>query len=220
MKHKNKGGIENKRMEQFVYLQPNSLPTELCEEIIQLFEKETEAQYLGVTGGGYRKDVKNTLDLSFPEMEKNGCKYYQPEHANRWTTIKNVLYKELTKNLKKYIVGLKEQFNTSFFKEQSSGLTDNGFLIHKYFKEQGKFTRHQDFMVKEKKHRVIVYLWYLNDVEEGGETQVFHHMKIKPEAGKLLMFPAQWCFPHCGIMPLSGDKFVVTGWLHLPNDES
>ena len=36
---------------------------------------------------------------------------------------------------------------------------------------------------------------------------------IKPEAGKLLLFPASWTFPHCGQMPISHDKYIITGWL-------
>lgn len=203
-------------MEQFIYLQPNSIPAELCDEIIQMFEQETEAQYLGVTGGGYKKNVKETLDLSFPDEGDNHKKYCQ-ESLTRWDTIKNLLYKELTKNLKKYHTHLK-MFEKEMFNDPSStGMIDNGFLMHKYFKGQGQFKRHHDFYIKDNTHRVIVYIWYLNDVEKGGETQIFQHVKIRPEPGKLLLFPAQWCFPHCGLMPLSGDKYVITGWLHWPN---
>ena len=61
--------------------------------------------------------------------------------------------------------------------------------------------------------RKLTFLWYINDVEEGGETEFFGNHKIKPEAGKLILFPASWTFPHCGKMPISDDKYIITGWL-------
>jgi hypothetical protein len=87
----------------------------------------------------------------------------------------------------------------------------------KYDKNEGKFVYHDDFsMVNDMKmHRVLTYLWYLNDVDEGGETEFCGDFKIKPTEGKLILFPASWCYPHKGIMPLSNDKYIITGWLNI-----
>jgi hypothetical protein len=38
---------------------------------------------------------------------------------------------------------------------------------------------------------------------------------VKPEAGKLLFFPATWTYPHRGMMPISNDKYIITGWIYL-----
>jgi hypothetical protein len=58
-------------------------------------------------------------------------------------------------------------------------------------------------------------LWYLNTVNDGGETEILGDIIVKPEAGKLLLFPASWTFPHRGKMPISEDKYIVTGWFHV-----
>jgi len=57
-------------------------------------------------------------------------------------------------------------------------------------------------------------LYYLNDVEEGGETE-FHYqdMKVKPKKGSLIIFPAGFTHTHKGNIPLSDEKYVVTSWL-------
>ena len=68
-------------------------------------------------------------------------------------------------------------------------------------------------------YRVITFLWYLNTVEEGGETELLGSVNIKPERGKLLLFPASWTFPHRGKMPISHDKYIVTGWFHVSKDQ-
>jgi hypothetical protein len=54
--------------------------------------------------------------------------------------------------------------------------------------------------------------------EEGGETELCIDLKIKPEKGKLLIFPASWLYPHSGKMPISNDKYIVTGWIYAPYD--
>ena len=103
--------------------------------------------------------------------------------------------------------------NNKIFNE----LYDCGFLIKKYDKNKGKFIYHNDFIIEKKNnmYRIITFIWYLNDVEEGGETEFCGDFTIRPEVGKLIFFPASWCYPHRGKMPISSDKYIITGWLHI-----
>jgi prolyl 4-hydroxylase len=60
-------------------------------------------------------------------------------------------------------------------------------------------------------NRYLVFLWYLNDVEAGGETAFpALNLEIQPKAGRLLMFPPYWMFQHEGRPPLSGDKYIFS----------
>ena len=63
--------------------------------------------------------------------------------------------------------------------------------------------------------RFMVIFIYLNDVEEGGET-VFPKLdlKIKPECGKVLIFPPHWQYRHAGLPPVSNDKYIAGTYLH------
>jgi hypothetical protein len=64
--------------------------------------------------------------------------------------------------------------------------------------------------------RLLAYILYLNDVEEGGETEFLYVSKrVKPKAGRLLMFPAGFTHTHRGNPPLSGVKYILTGWVEL-----
>lgn len=69
-------------------------------------------------------------------------------------------------------------------------------------------------------NRSLAWMIYLNDVDNGGETEfLYQHMKVKPEAGKVVIWPAGITHPHRGNPPYSGDKFVLTGWFELcPNN--
>jgi prolyl 4-hydroxylase len=63
-------------------------------------------------------------------------------------------------------------------------------------------------------NRYLVMLWYLNDVDQGGETEFPHlQISIRPMAGRLLIFPPYWMYQHQGLPPVSGDKYILSTYL-------
>jgi len=193
-------------MLQYIYTAPNSIPKELCDDIISYYYEEGDNRYTGVTFSGVNPKIKDTLDFIIP---------VNVPITSKWFKINNFLNKELSTHLRKYMNHVTknneyELFDTNYF-------TETSFMIQRYLQNKGKYIYHHDFSIDfhEKKHRVITYLWYLNDVEEGGETELWGgEYKIKPEKGKLLLFPADWSFPHRGNMPISNNKYIITGWLY------
>jgi len=199
-------------MDNFIYTKKNSIPDELCKDIIKFYYEEGVNHYDGVTHGGVNKNVKDTTDYVIP---------FNPELNSKWVKINKFLSEELYRNLKLYIYNLQEipefsseingikynMFDVNYF-------TDSAFMIQKYEKQKGRYIYHHDFSLLDTKYRVITYLWYLNDVDDGGETEIWNNFKIKPERGKLLLFPSHFTVPHCGKMPISSDKIIITGWLY------
>jgi hypothetical protein len=88
-------------------------------------------------------------------------------------------------------------------------------MIQKYDKNKGEYIYHNDFHMISIKYRVITFLWYLNDIHEGGETEFWDSYKIKPTAGKIVLFPSSWTYPHRGKMPISDNKYIITNWLYI-----
>jgi prolyl 4-hydroxylase len=82
---------------------------------------------------------------------------------------------------------------------------------------QQQFHPHNDTWNATNCKRFLVYFWYLNDVAEGGET-VFYRLdrevKVKPVAGRLIMFPVTWQYLHAGLAPISNAKYILGGYLH------
>ena len=67
--------------------------------------------------------------------------------------------------------------------------------------------------------RKMVWMVYLNDDFEGGETEYLYYSKrIQPKMGTLLIWPAGLTHVHRGGLVLKGDKYVVTGWFYLASD--
>ena len=55
---------------------------------------------------------------------------------------------------------------------------------------------------------------YLNDITDDGETEFFHQkIKIKPEKGLTVIWPADWTFTHRGIPSNTQVKYITTGWM-------
>jgi len=64
--------------------------------------------------------------------------------------------------------------------------------------------------------RAFVFSIYLNDVEEGGETEFLHFSKrVKPKTGRIVIWPAGFPYLHRGNPPLSGEKYILTSWMLL-----
>jgi len=88
------------------------------------------------------------------------------------------------------------------------------FRIKRYNNDgNDEFDTHVDVMDYESARRFLSFMWYLNDVDQGGETR-FLDMTITPKKGNLLVFPPLWMFPHSGLMPISGPKYILHTYLH------
>jgi hypothetical protein len=198
-------------MENFLYVNPFSICPDLAKDIIDLYETEEKGKYEGVTAGGLDKNVKDTTDLVIGRQ------------LPRWTKVYNFLETELNKNVKEYLKQLNTKDYTNELSEREFRLVDakvittDSMMIQRYIKQKGKYVYHNDASIKweTKSYRLFTFLWYLNTVEEGGETEFWGNYRIKPEIGKLLLFPACWTFPHTGRVPISDNKYIITGWLYV-----
>lgn len=70
-------------------------------------------------------------------------------------------------------------------------------------------------------HRTLLYMYYLNDVDEGGQTD-FHYQNrsIQPKAGRMVIAPAYFTHTHRGRVPVSGDKYILTSWVLFQRAET
>ncbi len=181
-------------MKSYIYIHKNSLSNELCKDIIEKFEANTDLAYKGVTSEGINLKIKDTLDLNILNLDQ-------------WDKINKFLKNEIYKHLFIY---------HNLYDKRFKHYQVDTFQIQRYEKNVGKFIRHTDELNTRERSREIVFMWYLNDVDNGGETCFPHHdITINPEAGKLVFFPSTWTYPHCGNVPLSSNKYIITGWINI-----
>jgi hypothetical protein len=61
--------------------------------------------------------------------------------------------------------------------------------------------------------RHLVFMTYLNDINEGGETEfMYQKVKVKPRKGLTLIWPADWTHTHRGLPSNTELKYIITGW--------
>src|SRR5690606_10982245 len=61
--------------------------------------------------------------------------------------------------------------------------------------------------------RHLVFMTYLNDVEDGGGTEFYYQkLTFKAEKGLTLIWPAEWNFTHRGVVSPTQEKYIITGW--------
>ena len=64
--------------------------------------------------------------------------------------------------------------------------------------------------------RVLAFLFYLNDVTEGGETVFLNQaVSIAPRCGRVALFPTAFTHVHAGRRPVSGSKYVVANYIRM-----
>ena len=184
----------------YYYIKKDVISKETCQQIIDLFEKSDK--YQGIIKSGLDISLKKTFEVKIK--------------GNEWLEIDNFLCISLSKALIEYGNQVKNLCNNTIILEylQNNTVTDSGYQIQKYIKYDGFYVWHNDVSIKNQlSERIITFIFYLNDIEEGGET-LFYNGKVKPEAGKLLLFPATWTYNHKGNMPKSNDKYIITGWVY------
>tara|TARA_Y100000004_G_scaffold107094_1_gene120235 strand:+ start:1539 stop:2144 length:606 start_codon:yes stop_codon:yes gene_type:complete len=188
-----------------IYIRHNVLDKEFCNSIIEKFNAD-DRKSTGLIGDGYiNEDIKKSLDLNISKYDD-------------WSEEDKVFEKSFSDNIKLYIDYL-QNFTKSFedydINLPSLDFRDRGYLVRVYNKGEGYFNWHNDFsFYKDSGFRLLTLIWYLNNVEEGGQTEFIDGTIIKPKRGSVLIFPTSWYLAHRGKMPLSNKKYIVTGWLH------
>jgi prolyl 4-hydroxylase len=176
----------------------------LCDEIITLFEESRNLQKHGVTVKGKDPTAKKTTDITIAPNDLQNIKF---------KCINNYI-----EELHKCFVDYQNQW--PFVKSHIKNVDIGGFNIQKYSPGDHFAKIHSERTNLRNLHRVFAWMTYLNDVEDGGTTNFTHYdLKIKPEIGKTLIWPAEWTHAHSGEILNSGKKYIITGWMNFPYDE-
>jgi hypothetical protein len=93
--------------------------------------------------------------------------------------------------------------------------------IQKIEKTQGYHKWHNEMMNSGTRNRFATFILYLNTVEQGGETEFLNQsLRIDPVKNRFVLFPATYTHVHRGNPPLSGTKYIITGWVEFGFDNA
>ena len=188
-------------MKDFIWTKDNCVAPEKCDHIIEIFEKY---QSSGWTQS--RKDAETIKDT------------LKSDAAFGYSFAYNFLFDDNIGN------GISEEVMASFMEycDEYQALVDMN-LSMKHFKIQktdpygGYHLWHCEQATESVSNRVAVFSLYLNDVDEGGETEfLYQRRRVSPKQGMIAWWPAAYTHTHRGNPPL-GDKskYIITGWVEF-----
>ena len=172
----------------------------LFENIIDFFENNRHLHNQGAIDSGVNLTEKKTTDLTIDPVDLKDKNY----------SIFFNYFHELFNCYNDY----KKQW--PFIGENLKILDIPSFNVQRYLSGEHFSKIHTERSSTSTSHRVFAWMTYLNDLEEnaGGYTNFQHFgIKIKPEKGKTLIWPAEWTHAHSGEVLKHGKKYIITGWM-------
>ena len=173
----------------------------LCNEIIKFFEENKSMQRIGITTTGYDPKLKKTTDMVIQPSDLKNKKYS--------------LFNSYFNLLKDCFLDYRNQY--PFLKHKFFSRTHIGnFNVQKYNPGDHFSHLHSERVSLDSLHRLFAWMTYLNNVDDSGTTNFeYYDIKVKPEIGKTLIWPAEWTHAHTGSILKSGTKYIITGWIQF-----
>lgn len=181
--------------EDFIGFYENKFPDRLCDALVDVFNATANQQSFNIQ----RQNTLQRDDFSFSlghfleghEITIQSNKLVLDsfhEYAENYSILSNCLVYNPALKLQKTVSG-------------------GGF--HEWHYENGNCINDTN------KDRLLAWMVYLNDDCEGGETE-FNYLskRVKPKKGTLLMWPTGFTHTHRGGMVVSGNKYILTGWIY------
>ena len=186
-------------MEQFIGIFPNAISDDLCSDFLEWYNEMTEHDITmsSMEEAGVPGSIRKDEVIVIPKQLPQNCFPVNLTQA-LWQNISecyNIYY---------------DEYNIDRL------LTSYSFKAHRVLPTGGYHIWHPEMQSIHEKGRCLVFMLYLNDVEEGGETEfLYQHKRIQPKRDRFVLWPAYFTHTHRGNPPLSGEKLILTGWVEF-----
>jgi hypothetical protein len=171
----------------------------ICDGILDIYKINSKFALPGITGGIVNAEIKDSKDISISYDD-----FIEP-----FGQYRKSLQDCLLKYIKKYnhlnemdCFDITTNYNVQYYKP-------NGGFKEWHF-EDGSYRNRVS---------ILVFMTYLNNVNDGGTEFFYQKVKIKPQKGLTLIFPTDWVFTHRGNTSNTEVKYIVTGWVNIAFDQ-
>ena len=185
----------------FIGIYDNYITKEECNKAIEMFENES----------AFKKTFTRVQFENAASKHKKDEQFFaRPDNINVWWQFLKTITINFDMAFKHYCQNTGahdyfEEFHYTILKIQKT-LPTEGY--HVWHVEHGRGYDNEP--------RVFAWSIYLNDVEEGGETEFLNQsVRVKPKTGRIVIWPASFPYVHRGNTPLSGKKYIITSWMNL-----
>ena len=197
----------------FIAVYKNFMPSAVCNDIVSFYDewKEQAVQQ------HMEKDLRSRQPFDNYEQTMAGVNQFATGELGRsdLSIMLETLNTPLTARINQYLQSGVNDYCAQFNALNTTPLTSwsvkfqetpEGGGYHVYHYERGSWSETA---------RELVWMIYLNEDFEGGETEfLYQKRRIDPTIGTLVIWPAGFTHTHKGNLVLSGTKYVVTGWYY------
>jgi len=174
----------------------------ICDKLIEYHKNNTEYKKEGTVQKSKGKpevdhEQKHSIDVTFQPYSQDPC-------------IKEYC-KEIQRGINEYVKEFEPLSMTSMS-------VNTGINIQHYPPGGGFKKWHFERMAASfpQVSRILVFMTYLNDVTDEGETEwVYQDIKIQPKKGLSVIWPSEFTHTHRGIPSKTQEKYISTGWINL-----
>lgn len=187
----------------FIGVFDNFIPEPECDDIIKMYNDH--------------QVLRRTYTRLFSENRGPTTKKDEALDVNEFNQDKLILNNVVKTLIVNFDMALKEYIRQTDIDQCHERFLYTSMKIQKTLPTEGYHLWHTEWgggMGMEGLQRALVFSIYLNDVEEGGETEFLYFSKrVKPKKGRIVIWPAAFPYLHRGNPPLSGEKYILTSWL-------
>tara|TARA_R110000803_G_scaffold57659_1_gene115669 strand:+ start:622 stop:1215 length:594 start_codon:yes stop_codon:yes gene_type:complete len=189
-------------IDNFIGVYDNYILPEECKKIINMYEAQNK---FNNTVNRIGSESSSILDKQDQQLFMNGG------NLDIWWEDLKIVILNFDLALKHYLE------NTGAKETYKSPLQYTSLKIQKTLPTEGYHVWHIEHQKGfNNEARALVFSIYLNDVEDGGETEFLHFSKrVKPKTGRIVIWPSGFPYLHRGNPPLSGKKYLLTSWMML-----
>ena len=86
------------------------------------------------------------------------------------------------------------------------------YNVQKYNPKDGFYKSHCEVTDKLSSIRILVWMIYLNTLQDGGTLFPTYQTGIRAKQGRLVIWPSYWTHMHKGQISPTETKYIATGW--------
>ena len=191
-------------MQDFIKTWDNELDTEYCQTVIDYYNQQQGTRILN----------RQTANEQAPKMNKDGSMLYDEGETGTFALSMNKILQPYYDAIHRCVDDYVSEFG--IFENVNPIQLSHSIKIQHTRPSEGYHVWHCEHASRDTGQRALLAMVYLNNVDQGGETEfLYQSRRIEAQTGRVMFCPAGYTHTHRGNPPLSGDKYAITTWLEF-----
>jgi hypothetical protein len=176
-------------MDKYIYIKNNIISHNLCNEIIDNYN-----------------NIDKSKIFNHNIQKKNYIMNYESILITEDKIIK-IINNELIEELNYY--------HNLINYDKKNIILDNTYYINKLNKDSSQKTYNYDLLFKKENNTYYSFLKFIIFLNNNNSNIIINKdIIVKPEVGKLLIFPCGWCFPYKYSKSYDQDNLFISGFIY------